>query len=199
MLVYDLEIIKAIPSKSNIKIVSNYSIEYCEGWNDYKNMGISCLCAYEVEIKRYRVFTESNKNEFIDLAKHHNRLIGFNNINFDNKVIRECWDYEIDSSKCYDILRKIWRAAGFDENKFTPLTHSEYGLDACCKANLKMNKTSNGALAPILWQQGKIGDVIDYCLEDVRLTYLLLKKITKYGYIFDPKTHGRLEMRETQY
>ena len=188
MLVYDLEIIKAIQGRNEPRYEQ---VEYCEGWGDHANMGISCLCAYDFDSGRYRVFTESNKTDFILLATQHDILVGFNNINFDNKVIAACWGYKINPDRCFDILRKIWKAAGHDENKFSPATHAGYGLNACAKANFDLNKTGYGGYAPIEWQQGKIGNVIDYCLEDVRLTFMLLRKIMLSGYINDPKYPGK--------
>ena len=61
-----------------------------------------------------------------------------------------------------------------------------YGLDACCNANGIGSKTGNGALAPIDWQQGRIGSVIDYCLQDIKLTEQLFRIILGYGWILNP-------------
>lgn len=57
MLVYDIEIIKAIPQKDSPK---KQGIEYCKGWHDHQNMGISVIGAYSFEDDRYRVFTKDN-------------------------------------------------------------------------------------------------------------------------------------------
>ena len=57
-----------------------------------------------------------------------------------------------------------------------------------------MKKTGYGGNAPVLWQQGKIGQVIDYCLNDVYLTTLLYFKIMSQGYIINPKTNRKLKI-----
>lgn len=175
MLIYDTEIVEAIPSKKEPIIPG---IKYCKGWGDHAGMGISCICAYDYKTDRYRVFTESNKDQFADLIKKHVLLIGFNNINFDNKVIKATWDIDIEPRECYDILEKIKKVVG---------TFSVCSLDAYCKANFNQGKAGYGRHAPVEWQQGKIGNVIDYCLEDVRLTKKLFDTIQRDGSVIDPK------------
>ena len=54
-------------------------------------------------------------------------------------------------------------------------------------------KTGTGANAAILWQRGKYQEVIDYCLNDVKLTLDLLKNIqANDGWINNPKTKIKL-------
>ena len=77
MLVYDLEIVKAIPDKSG---ACKDGIEYCEGWQDHKNMGISVIGAYDYLEQKYRVFCKDNFAEFQKLVDKSNCLVGFNNI-----------------------------------------------------------------------------------------------------------------------
>ena len=47
------------------------------------------------------------------------------------------------------------------------------------------------ALAPIWWQQGKCGKVIDYCLHDIHLTKRLLDRIIRMGVLANPKERAR--------
>ena len=52
-IVYDTEIKKGILGK-NEQAIPN--IEYCAGWRDFENMGISCLCAHDLAADRIQVF-----------------------------------------------------------------------------------------------------------------------------------------------
>jgi len=183
MIIYDLEIINCIPDHTKPALPG---YRYCEGWHDHEHMGISVLCAYDYETDRYRVFCEDNFQEFRDLVKRPRLCVGFNNINFDNKVLRAN-GVEVPEEFSYDILREIWRAAGLDPTRFSPKTHGGYGLDAVCKTNFNMTKTGHGAKAPEQWQRGEVGAVIDYCLEDVRLTKCLLDRIISTGFLLSPK------------
>ena len=182
MLIYDLEIKKAIPLSGS----KNKDVEYCGGWTDYENMGISVMGVYDYSADRYRVFTDSNKEEFFLLLDSSDILVGFNNIGFDNKVINACWG-NMPEDRCYDILREIWDGAGLGPD-FNRDTHSGYGLNDLCLVNFGLQKSGNGAIAPVEWQRGWYGNVIDYCLNDVRLTKHLLDKIISDGYIRHPET-----------
>jgi len=182
MLIYDIEIKRAIP-QTTPRLVD---IDYCGGWTDYENMGISVVGVYDYYADRHRVFTDSNKEEFLRLLESHDVLVGFNNIGFDNKVINACWGDIEGKYAYYDILRETWAGVGLGPD-FDPDTHSGYDLDSVCRANFGLRKSGNGAMAPVEWQRGWYGNVIDYCLNDVRLTKMLLGKIIADGYIRSPR------------
>jgi len=182
-LVYDLEIVRAIPPRPPGKQIAG--IEYCKGWDDHENMGISVLCAYDYATDRFRVFTAENLLEFEELAANRIPLVGFNNIRFDNKVIRAN-GIKIADMASYDLLREMWNAARLDPDKFSP-SHGGFSLDKTAEVNLGHKKTGSGELAPVLWQENRIGEVIDYCLEDVRLTRNLFDRILDQGYLRNPK------------
>jgi hypothetical protein len=184
IIVYDIEIIKAIPTKEpRIE-----GIEYCSGWQDHTNMGVSVIGAYDFAEDRYRVFTKDNWAEFYHLScDSRNIMAGFNSIPFDNKVLEGSEIVYIQETQCYDLLREIWRGAGLGE-RFEYPSHAGYGLDAVAKANGLGGKTGNGALAPVYWQRGQIGTVIDYCLQDVAITAKLIKKVIESNILTCPKT-----------
>lgn len=188
-LIYDLEIVKAIPSNQTgigHPYLDESDIEYCGGWHDYESMGISCLCAYDYHEDRYRVFTEGNKGGFADLIHSSDLLVGFNNIKFDNNVIRATWGIDLSRKPTFDILLEIWRSLGFGD-EFNSETHAGYGLDAMAKANFGIGKTGFGGNAPVEWQKGNIGSVIDYCLMDIKLTKMLFDKILYNNCLKNPK------------
>jgi len=195
MLIFDCEIVKAIESRKEPRIEG---IEYCKGWRDFEGMGISVIGAYDYRTERYRAFTAAGNgggyDEFRGLVDEHDIVVGFNSIKFDNKLCA-AHDITVPDEKSYDILREMWLAAGLDPDTFNPKTHGGFGLDGTAGANFKLNKTGHGGLAPVLWQRGCYGQVIDYCLEDVRLTKLLLDRILRSGELIDPRKAGRLFLR----
>jgi len=182
MIVFDCEIENAILMRGEIEIEG---IKYCGGWRDFKGMGLSVIGVYDYKRDQSRVFCRDNFAEFQDLVCETDAVVGFNNIAFDNQLCA-AHGIKVPDEKSYDVLVEIWKAAGLGP-KFAPKTHGGYGLDAVCKANFNINKTGHGAMAPVDWQRGRIGKVIDYCLMDTMLCRMLYDFIKNNGEIINPK------------
>jgi hypothetical protein len=167
-IIYDCEIINCIPSKGE----PEDDLNYCRGWDDHANMGISCIGVYDYREDRYRVFLPDNLDEFRALIKEREHIIGFNSLSFDDAL---CRANNIDITTTYDLLRKVRRAAGEPEEYTQGVSSKGLSLGNLAQSNLGYGKSGNGALAPELWQRGHFGQVIDYCLQDVQITRKLLE------------------------
>ena len=187
MMVYDTEIKRAIPPKSGQRVEG---IEYCAGRHDHENMGIAVVGAYDFVTRQYRVFCEDNLDDLAELISRHDCVIGFNNVAFDDKILA-CAEIEIENGKSYDLLRVIWVAAGLSP-VYGGVSHNGFSLDAMARANLKFCKKGSGAFAPVLWQQGKIGTLVDYCLHDVFLTVELIQIVFDQGRLIDPRDKTKM-------
>lgn len=192
IIVYDIEIKKAILGRNEEPIEG---IEYCQGWSDHTGMGISSITAYDYAKNRMRVFMDDNMGEFALMVQEADLIVGFNSIAFDNKVCRAN-GIAIPEGRDYDILVELWAAAGLPRH-FAGKQSGGFGLDATCDANFGLKKTGNGALAPVLYQRGQYGALLDYNINDVYLTARLLDKIiAQKGVLNDPRDPGEfLELR----
>ena len=179
MLIYDIEIARAVQANGDERMPG---VDYCKGWTDYAGMGVACVCAYDLYEQRYRVFMQDNLLAFGELASSHDRLLGFNSISFDDNVVRAA-GVELDPAKSVDLARLIWRAAGVPEGEHP----KGMSLDALCKANGLGGKTGNGLMAPVMFQRGDIGGLIDYCLADVAMTLKLYRVAAWSGGVRDPR------------
>lgn len=202
-LIYDCEIERGIPDGPREE-----DIEYCDGWEDYRNMGISTVCAYDYIEDAYRVFCFDNFEEFLALLSRRKWIIGFNSLKFDNNLIKEyvairfpLFHHQeavlVAEDRTYDILQEIWRVEGLSPT-FNYRTHGGYGLDAVCNATFGIRKTGTGAGAPADWQRKKVGKVIDYCLNDIRLTKRLMDSILAREPLVNPKRGGELILRHPE-
>lgn len=190
-LIYDVEIKNAILTKGEQPIEG---IKYCEGWKDYAGMGISIITAYDFATARYRVFTEENFWQFARLVDYRDFVIGFNSRGFDEHVLATR-NIIVPPEKSVDLLHAIVLAAG-KEPRF-PFTNG-YGLDDVYRTNMPngVGKTGKGAYAPIAWQQGRYGEVIDYGLNDTQMTTELVMVACASGLLDCPKTGVKLSVRE---
>lgn len=189
MFIYDAEIVKAIQGKNEAVIPG---IKYCQGWRDFDNMGISVVCGYDYRTERYRIFMEDNMDELRAIFddKDNFPFVGFNSKGFDNKLL-VANNVNVNDMLCYDILQKVWVADGL-EPEFRYPSHIGYGLDDIVKVNFNRAKSGHGALAPVQWQRREYGSVVDYCLEDVRLTKMVMDQILLKGTLINPKNGKQL-------
>lgn len=167
ILVYDLEI------KNPIETLSR-------GWDAHDEMGISVGCAFDYRDMRYRVFMDDNILQLVERMNEPNTLIvAFNHIHFDNRLLRASGlplkpDHEL---KQYDMLLESREGAGCKGPQ------KGFKLDEHLKTLRLPMKTANGAMAPIMWQGKRYGELIDYCLNDVTQEKALFEHIVFEGYL----------------
>lgn len=189
ILVLDTEIKKAIIKEGETRIEG---IEYCAGFDDFENMGISCLGVYDFMEDRNLIFMDDNMDQLRDLIKERELFVGFNNVRFDNQL----WTangIHIPEDRSYDLLLDMWNSMGFTE-EFSKDTHAGYGLDATSSANLGAGKNDNPAMAPVNYQRGEFGKLIRYQMGDVDLTRQLFIRAVNHGGLINPRTGEHLDM-----
>jgi hypothetical protein len=192
MIVFDVEIKKAILGRNETPIAG---VEYCEGWRDFANMGVACVCTFDTDTYLARAFTDdlSALRDYLGAKE----TGGFNTRRFDIPLLA-AHGVQIDVDNHYDALEQIWFKCGFDPDRFVPATHGGWGLDAVMNATFGLNKTGHGAAAPVWWQRGEYGRVIDYCLNDAWLEAKLIMHMLNGGTVnapgkealkFEPRGH----------
>lgn len=188
VLVLDCETENAIQGKNEQRIPG---IKYAEGgWSDYLGMGISCIGAWESWTDRYRVFAKPPKSDSLNEIKSDYPLtesieraefiVTFNGISFDGNLLLK-HSVVIPSWKHIDLLVELREKQGYDKYQ------KGFKLDDVAGANGLPLKTGSGAHAPVLWQQGKYCEVIDYCLNDIWLLKELIERAVR-GHLVHPKS-----------
>jgi hypothetical protein len=212
--IYDLEIIKAIPPKNEADRLLD--IEYCDGWTDYKKMGISvgayCLLDTETwetsEPTAYlfdRAFncTDTPTPESLkEMARYTAQELvgeisqyqygGFNSKKFDDNLLSEVLQIPDSVRSNFDILEMVINAAGDTDVAYWDEGRS-YSLAKIAQAN-GYQKTLSGELAPIEWQRANHQLVIDYCKNDALIEAETLKRLLQ-GSLIDPNTGKTLRHR----
>lgn len=178
--IYDCEIARCIPNKE-----PSPDLEYCQGWKDFPGMGISVICAYSSWQERYHIYLEDNLAEFQALINQAEEIIGFNSIAFDDQL---CSANGLNVKTTYDLLCHVRVAAGMPPDYVKGKTRGGYSLEQLARVNLGYGKSGKGELAPELWQRGKRGQVIDYCMGDVSILKKLYQQRSR---LLDP-TNGKI-------
>lgn len=185
---YDAEIIKCIPPKRND------SLDYCEGWDDFANMGISTvgfikstgeIGAWDSRFQQLFALQSTLEHPFA--SAHH--VIGFNSEAFDDNLLAA---NGVTIKTTYDILKEVRMSAyGSPRWEDTPIGYT-YSLNALCRAN-GLEKTGKGEDAPAQWQIGDYTGVIAYCLNDVWIELQILL-LGLAGNLIDPNTQDLLTL-----
>lgn len=176
MKIIDVEIKKGILGRGETPLEG---IEYCGGWRDFENMGIAVVCVFDTQSRLTRVFLEE---DFDELRAYIGKgpTGGFNTRGFDLPLLKHHEIY-VDESQHFDALWRIWGAMGLDPTQFNFRTHGGWSLDAIMQSTFGLAKSGHGAMAPVWWQQGKRGKVIDYCCRDVWLEARLIEHLLAGG------------------
>lgn len=170
MIVYDIECIRAVMPRDPAECLPD--IEYAKDWQDYTGMGIACITCYDWHTELFRVFggTPAELDRFAGFAA--NRiLVGWNNRQFDDRLLAA---HDIDVIESWDIKAAVMAAGGGGQRGNS--------LEDTARVNLGgIGKLAAGIMAPTWWQRGERERVIDYCLQDVNLTRLLLRRLLDKG------------------
>jgi hypothetical protein len=188
LLVYDLEICNAIPPKDERDRLPD--IKYCGGWEDFENMGISAIswCILDAESlqtieSHVSACNHGAMSELGNLASNSIvKIGGFNSRKFNDRLLAAN-GLKIISD--FDILDLILEAAGVHNTSYWT-EGLRYNLAAIASAN-NLLKTGAGENAPILYQKGRITELLTYCLNDSIVETKILQLLIQ-GKLIDPNT-----------
>jgi DEAD/DEAH box helicase domain-containing protein len=153
--------------------------EVVGGWEAVRRggAGISVVCLHDTGTGRTHVYDEHDLEEAIEHLNDSELLVGYNTTGFDTPIIESVTGYSLNVPH-YDILTEIWRALGSKQKGYKLGEVSE---------RLKLGqKARTGDSAPNLYRNGRMGKLIDYCINDVALTRNLSNWINTNGYILTP-------------
>lgn len=129
------------------------------GRMNYEKLGISVVGAYFYEDNTFRAYTENELKYFFEKLAAADRLIGFNIKGFDIPVLQPYATFNLNSLPTLDLMDEAAKLLGY-----------RISLDSLSQATLKSGKTGDGLKAIKLFKEGRIQEIKDYCLQDVRLT-----------------------------
>lgn len=149
------------------------------GWNDARQgeAGVACVCLWDSNTERFHVYDSHSIEKCIEHLNSAELIVSFNGRNFDVPALEGFSGLEI-YAEHYDILDEIWKAAGKKVKG--------YRLGEVAPRTIGLGKDDLGAGAPILYRQGRHGELIDYCINDVHITKELFEFIREHGYVISP-------------
>lgn len=151
------------------------------GWDNYGALRISVVGVYSYMEDRYYAFEEDQMEALAELFNDARRIVGFSMNRYDIPVLNnyfqrlgahapKLWEMER-----VDLLEEIEMSAG-----------QRVSLSRLAEANLGVKKDHHGSEAGALYREGKMQELKDYCLNDVKLTKELYDLYRKQNYLFMP-------------
>lgn len=128
------------------------------GWAHIDKLGVSVACAYDSKTDSVLAFRENELDGLNQLCKER-LVVGYNILGFDLKVLAP-YGFDYKKFDTFDIMVDVEQSSGWRYVK----------LDSIAKATLGTEKSADGLQAVEWYKQGKIEEIIKYCIKDVEIT-----------------------------
>ena len=154
-----------------------------DGWDGLRrgDGGVSCLTLWDSTSERPYLFDESTLDVALDFMERANIILTFNGVDFDIPCMEGVLERRLPPTVQHiDLLQVIWDSLPIAAN-----TRKCYTLGELGERTLGISKSGSGAMAPILYAEGRWGELLDYCLGDTMLTRKLFLHAQKHGSIID--------------
>ncbi|MBP9771985.1 MAG: ribonuclease H-like domain-containing protein [Candidatus Pacebacteria bacterium] len=144
------------------------------GKNDPALLDISVLALYDSETDTYSSYTQEEFPKMWPIFEKADVLIGFNSDHFDIPLLDKYYPGSLRSIKSIDMMVSIKSALG-----------RRLSLKNVASSTLKVGKSADGLQAYHWWKEGRVQEIRDYCIQDVKVTkelyeHILQNKKIKY-------------------
>ena len=141
-----------------------FDIETSDVFNNEKrnpeDLTLAVVAVYSYPDDAYTAYTQETLPDLWKVMRNIDTLIGFNNNHFDTPLLNKY--APMDLTKEYDsidLLESVRQSLG-----------RRIRLDWIAEGTLNINKSGDGLQAVEWWKQGKVEEVKQYCIDDVRIT-----------------------------
>ncbi len=143
---------------------------------DLSNQEVTVVGIHDSATNEYASFLKDELHALWPVFEQADALIGYNSDHFDIPILNKYYPGDLTKIKSIDLLKEIRNVLG-----------RRLKLDNVAEATLGTKKTGTGLEAIAWWAEGKVEQVRQYCLDDVKITRAL------YEYMRD---HGSVKYRD---
>ena len=142
------------------------------GSNDATDLDLSVVCIHDSETGEYSSYTQEQLSDLWPILEKTDILVGYNSDHFDVPLLNKYCPNDLNKIKSLDLLKEIRASLG-----------RRIKLDDVAKATLGESKSADGLLAVKWWREGQHQKVIDYCIQDVKVTRDVYDYAIKNGHL----------------
>jgi DEAD/DEAH box helicase domain-containing protein len=162
-----------------IDIETKNSFADVGGQQNINRLEISIIGVYSYKRDEFFAFDEKQFQDFEKLMKESGAFIGFALKRFDVPVLKTHIHQDFSSIRILDILEEVEAQRGH-----------RIGLDDLAQANIGTGKTGHGLEAIDMYREGRIDELKQYCLNDVKITRDLYEHGIKNGKLIIPSRYS---------
>ena len=162
-----------------IDIETKNSFADVGGQQNINRLEISIIGVYSYKRDEFFAFDEKQFQDFEKLMKESGAFIGFALKRFDVPVLKTHIHQDFSSIRILDILEEVEAQRGH-----------RIGLDDLAQANIGTGKTGHGLEAIDMYREGRIDELKQYCLNDVKITRDLYEHGIKNGKLIIPSHYA---------
>ncbi len=141
------------------------------GWDHVDKLGISVACAYDSKSDQFLSYLEKDLSKLIDLCEER-LVVGYNIRGFDLPVLVP-YGLNIKKIDAFDLMYDL-----------EALTRQRYlKLESVARGTLGAGKSADGIQAVEWWKTGQVQKIIDYCIQDVKVTKDLFQFGRQNGFV----------------
>lgn len=144
------------------------------GWENIEKLGISVACAYDSQTDEFIAYREEELGKLIELMQKR-LVIGYNIKGFDIPVLKP---YGLDA-RTLDVFDIMYDIEAISRTRFIK-------LETLAQGTLGVGKSADGLMAVEWYKAGQIQKIIDYCMQDVKVT----RDLFQYG-----RQHGLVKIK----
>lgn len=162
-----------------IDIETKNTFQDVGGQQNLTDLLISFVGVYSYQQNAYLSFFEHELDQLKSLLQNAGLIIGFSINRFDLPILNKHLGINLNEIENIDILDDIEQKLGH-----------RVGLDWLAQTNLKVGKSAHGLEAIKFYKEGRLEELKNYCLQDVKLTKDLYELGKKQGHLLVPTNYG---------
>lgn len=142
------------------------------GWHRADSMGVSCVVVYDSATDACRDYLQEDVPRLVGDLVEYDLVVGFNILRFDYAVLGGLSRFDFQTLPTLDLLSDIHATLGY-----------RLSLEHLARETLGAAKSASGLQALLWWKEGRIGDIISYCRQDVAVTRDLFLFGVRHGHL----------------
>ena len=146
------------------------------GWDHAQDMRVAVAVTYSTETRRFHVFEEDELEFLFEQLFRADLVVGYNIRRFDYRVLSRYTEASLAGLPTLDLMDDIGQLAGH-----------RVKLDNLARTTLDDAKTGSGLDAVRLFREGSMYELVEYCVQDVRIT----RDLHDHG-----SQHGKVAFKE---